>query len=129
MSPDAPIRAKLDENIGLRGAAFLRANGWDVETVASQQLCSADDGTLINICQREDRALLSLDKDFSNTLRFPPVSFSGIVVLRLPEPLTLAAIEDALRRVVHLSAQRPLRGRLWIVDANRIREFAQSETP
>ena len=129
MSRDAAMRTKLDENIGLRGASLLRSSGWDVETVVSQQLCSADDRTIIDVCQREDRTLISLDKDFSNTLRFPPARYSGIVVLRLPEPLTLATIVEALQRVVQLCSHLPVRGKLWIVDANRIREFTEPEMP
>ncbi|HET9665055.1 MAG TPA: hypothetical protein VFP00_12585, partial [Burkholderiales bacterium] len=61
--------------------------------------------------------------DFSSVLRFPPGRYAGIVVLRLPEPLTPAAIEDAVRRFLDASRGRDLTGRLWIIDSHRIREF------
>ena len=57
MSHDAIVRAKLDENIGQRGAELLRGSGWNVETVASERLCSADDNTVVELCRREDRVL------------------------------------------------------------------------
>jgi len=129
MSSEVRRRAKLDENPGMRGAEMLRASGWDVETVESESLCSAADRKLIDVSRAEDRVLVSLDKDFSNTLLFPPKEYAGIVVLRLPEPLRLDSIEDAVRRLIAAAADKDVRGRLWIVDANRIREFSGDEPP
>jgi hypothetical protein len=77
---------------------------------------------------REGRVLISLDKDFANTLRFRPSRFTGIVVLRLPEPLRREDIEGALQRLLALSATRSPVGKLWLIDSTRIREFAE-QTP
>lgn len=49
-------------------------------------------------------------------------------MLRLPEPLTPAAIDNALRRFLVASAGQNLAGRLWIVDAHRVREFQGPES-
>ncbi|MCW8137732.1 MAG: DUF5615 family PIN-like protein [Planctomycetota bacterium] len=117
------MKVKLDENLGVRGAQLLLDGGWDVATVAAQELSSSSDETLIEVCRVEGRALITLDKDFSSILRFPPARYAGIVVLRLPEPLTPTLIDDALNRLVDAAAERSLAGRLWIVDARRIREF------
>lgn len=114
---------KLDENLGARGAAILRGAGWDVSTVAMQDLCGASDATLIEICRVEGRVLITLDLDFANTLRLPPRRYGGIVVLRLQAPVRRAAIEGALQRLVLLAATRSPAGRLWIIDETRIREF------
>lgn len=92
-------------------------------TVVEQDLCAASDAMLIEVCRRERRILVTLDKDFSSILRFPPALYAGIVVLRLPEPLSAPAIEDALRRFLTASANADFSGHLWIVDAHRIREF------
>lgn len=129
MLPEALPRAKLDENLGRRGADLLRASGWDIDTVSAQDLSGADDRTVIEVCRAEGRVLVSLDKDFANTLRFPPRRFAGIVVLRLPEPLRREVIEDALRRLIEASTGINLRGRLWIIDVKRIREFTGPELP
>jgi predicted nuclease of predicted toxin-antitoxin system len=120
------VRAKLDENFGTRGLQLLSERGWDVATVAGQELCPVSDPTLIEVCRVEDRALISFDTDFANT---PAVAgrYRGIVVLRLPEPMTLPAIGEALTRVANLAERRSVIGRLWIVSASRIREYVPSE--
>lgn len=92
-------------------------------TVDGQELSSVTDETLIEVCRVEDRALVSLHKDFADVVHFPPVRYRGIIVLRLPEPVTLPMILDALTRVADLAETRSVVGRLWIVSINRIREY------
>jgi predicted nuclease of predicted toxin-antitoxin system len=121
------VKVKLDENLGTRGAEILTVAGWDVATVVAEDLCSVADATLIEVCRVENRVLISLDTDFANTLRFRPSEYNGLIVLRLPEPLTNQSIQGALLRVKALTESRNPSGKLWIVDGTRIREFVENE--
>ncbi|MGH7687109.1 MAG: DUF5615 family PIN-like protein [Candidatus Dormibacteria bacterium] len=64
------MRIKLDENLGRRAAEAFRAAGHDVATAHEQQLTSATDQEVFDVCVSEGRLLVSLDIDFANPLRF-----------------------------------------------------------
>jgi len=66
------VKFKLDENIGRRGLELLKASGHDTLTVLDQDLRGVTDEDLFRICASEGRALVTLDRDFCQVLRFPP---------------------------------------------------------
>lgn len=116
------MRLKLDENLGSRGAALLIAAGHDVATVVEQGMSAASDTALIEACQAESRALVTLDLDFANPLHFPPRRYAGIAVLRLPDKPGRRHLLDAMQTLANHLAQAELSGRLWIIELGRVRE-------
>lgn len=119
------MKVKLDENLGAMGAVFLKAAGFDVATVADQNLLSTPDADLARICATEGRCLVTLDKDFSDPLRYPPSQYAGIIVIRLPGRFRLPLVDRALALVVEAGKQTDVRGRLWIAEVDRIREYQE----
>jgi predicted nuclease of predicted toxin-antitoxin system len=114
------VRFKADENLPASATAALRAAGHDVQTVLDEALGGAADPDVVAACQREGRALVTLDKDLTDVRAYPPAEFPGIIVLR-PADQQAATITALVRRVALLLATEPLTGALWIVDARRVR--------
>jgi len=113
---------KLDENLGAHLLLRARDAGLDAESVRSEGLGGIDDDALYEHCNKEERALITLDLDFSNPLRFPPAGRPGTIVLRphRPSPVEIAELfESALQR---LQIDR-VRGRIWIVEPGRVRIY------
>jgi len=117
------MKIKLDENLGTRGAEWLRAAGHEVTTVYEQGMTSSSDRELIQHCKVEQRCLVTLDLDFSNPLLFPPRDYGGIAVLRLPPHPSLEDIQDTCLTLTEALACEDITGRLWVVRRGQVRQY------
>lgn len=117
------MRLKLDENLGRGIEHRCRDAGHDVATVHEEGLASADDRTIFGACVTERRALITLDLDFSNPMRFDPTESAGIAVLRVPAFPTRADLDEAVETLLVGLDARDLNGHLWVVRPDRIREY------
>lgn len=115
------MKFKLDENLGQRGAQRLRTAGHDVSTIAQQQMIGSSDMTVFEVCAAEGRALVTLDSDFSQVLRFPPDKSAGMAVLASSGRMTSKLLELLLDQLVDALQDHELSGHLWIVEPGRIR--------
>lgn len=118
------MKLKLDENLGPACVLALRELGHDVSSVHEQQLSSADDRRVIDVCSAEERCLVTLDLDFSNPLVFQPERYHGIAVYRIPGRITLKALIDCSRTLGRGLMSGDIRHRLWIIESGRIREYS-----
>ena len=116
------MRFKLDENFDLRLVPMVAEGGHDVDTVQGEGLSGSQDDAVYQVCRRTSRTLITLDLDFANPMRFPPTESEGIVVVRPPRP-TLPLLRTTLASVMPELRSRPLKGRLWVVEPGRIREY------
>ncbi len=104
------MKLKLDENIGRRGLDILKAAGHDVMTVRDQRLQGAKDELLFKVCADEGRALVTLDHDFGQVLRFPPEKSAGIAILETGPRATQQGLLDSLRDLASVLETRTLSG-------------------
>jgi hypothetical protein len=121
------VRLKLDENLGNLGAELLTQAGHEVATVVEQDLRSAEDRRVIEVCRTEGRCLVTLDLDFGNPLVFNPADYAGIAVLRLPARPEPEDLFDAVRTLIGGLERENIGGKLWVVQRGRIREYEPEE--
>ncbi len=114
------MKFKIDENLPIEVAQLLREAGHDVYSVHEQGLVGAKDQVLAEVCQAENRALVTLDTHFADIRTYPPGNFPGLVVLRLARQDKLHVLQ-VMSRALKLFTSETLEGKLWIVDENRVR--------
>ena len=111
---------KTDENLHPDVAALLREGGHDALTVSEQQLQGSTDAVIIEVCRREDRALITLDVGFADIRNYPPEQYRGLIVLRLNSQ-SRAHVVAVVTRLLPLLDTQPLAGALWIVSESGVR--------
>lgn len=94
------IKVKIDENLGNTAKYYLIENGFDVQSVQDENLCGTTDENLFNYSKKEHRCLITLDKDFSDIIRFNPENSYGIVVLRIQDRISVDTILKMLKNFI-----------------------------
>lgn len=114
------MKFKVDENLPVEISQILQEAGYKSSTVLDQKMGGKIDQKVIDLCRQEDRALVTLDLDFSDIRHYPPSQYNGIIVLK--------ALDQSKKNVMKLTNQfipllktEPLKGQLWIVEMHRIR--------
>ena len=77
---------------------------------------------------RSSAAWPQLDLDFANPLLFRPSDYAGIAVLRLPSEPSRGDLIDAVVTLVVALRAKNIKGKLWIVQRGRIREYQEERT-
>lgn len=117
------MKFKIDENLPAEAAESLAAAGHDAMTIHDQRMVGQPDPIVVGVCQKEGRALVTLDLDFSDIRAYTPVNYPGVIVLR-PRTQAKPAVLELISKMIPLLNSEPLPGKLWIVQENglRIRE-------
>lgn len=114
------MRFKVDENLPLEIAELLVQAGHDAKTVNDQRLQGSRDPALLDVCRSEQRALITLDLDFSDIRTYPPQDNAGIIVLRVSNQ-SKPHLMQVVRHITPLLVREPLKYHLWIVEENKVR--------
>ena len=77
------MRILADENVFAPMIDFLKVQGHDVIEVRNWPLSGATDDEIYALAVKDALVLLTMDKDFARTTRFPPERCGGIIVVKL----------------------------------------------
>lgn len=114
------MKFKIDENLPVELAADLESLGHEAHGVIQEQLAGADDPTIMQRVQQEERVLLTMDKGFGNLDHYPPQRHAGIVVFR-PSRSGRGYVLKFIRQYLPKLLSLPLAGRLAVVSEAGVR--------
>lgn len=116
------MRFIIDADMPRRVVELVVSHGHEALDVRDIGLGSADDRQIADHARNHGLCLITCDFGFADIRNYPPIDYSGLVVLQLPKNATgdakLAIVETLLRQP---SIMARLPGRLAIVAAKGIR--------
>ena len=71
-----------DENIAKSVVKGLRKEGFNVKDIKEEKLYGMSDKTIIEMAIKENRVIITHDKNFGNVLNNPNVDHRGIIFIR-----------------------------------------------
>jgi predicted nuclease of predicted toxin-antitoxin system len=114
-------RFLVDEDMPRSTARVLRQTGHTAEDVRDVGLRGHSDQEVFDYAQSQGAILVTADKDFSNALRFPPGTHSGIIVVRVPDELPTSKVNQEILSALASLEDVDLTGLLVIVEVARTR--------
>lgn len=115
------IQFLVDADLPRSVARTLRHLGYTTDDVRDLGLGSATDEAILRYATGHRYTLISGDKGFSNTLRFPPGSHHGIILLRFPPHTPAHKKAHLLLRWIPTLQEADLPGNLLIIQSKGIR--------
>lgn len=109
-----------DANVFVPMVHGLRRMGHDVFDAKEKGLENLSDSEIFELAQNEKRILVTMDKDFSSILLYPPGKHHGIIVAKLYR----LKVDDATKLLldaIHDIRAEDIAGNLVIVDRNKTR--------
>ena len=99
---------------------LLQSAGYSVTRLKELTNPDATDEEVLKLAIQQDLVLLTNDKDFGNTLLYPPAQHEGIILLKITAD-TESQVHRVLLRVLRDRSREGLRKKLAVVDRNKYR--------
>jgi len=77
------VKMFANENLFEPIIEYLKALGHDVLSIRDAGLSGISDDEVYERACKENQVIITMDKDFSRTFRFPPDGCAGIVVVKI----------------------------------------------
>lgn len=78
----AKVKFLTDENVSPKVVKAMRAKGYDIKDIKEEKLFGISDHQVLTLAKKENRAIITYDKDFANLLNHPLQSHRGVILLR-----------------------------------------------
>ena len=114
------MRILANENLYDPIVEYLRTAGHSVFDTKRTELAGAPDETVFERAVKEQLVVVTMDKDFTRSLRFPPAECGGIVVAKLYR-MTVAQATATFQRHFQSLSEDKIRGRLIIITRDGVR--------
>ena len=114
------MRILANENLYDPIVEYLRTAGHSVFDTKRTELAGAPDEEVYERAVREQLVVVTMDKDFTRSLRFPPAKCGGIIVAKLYR-MTVAQATAEFRRHFQSLSEDQIRGRLVIITRDGVR--------
>ena len=76
------LKFLADENISNYLVKALRNNGYNVKDIKEEKFFGISDKEILNLAIKENRTVITHDKDFANLLNYNLVKHKGVILLR-----------------------------------------------
>ena len=109
-----------DENIAKSLVFEIRLKNHDVIDLKENKLFGLSDKEVIALAKKENRILITHDKDFLDAFSFPKSAHSGIIILRLKN-IQPKRVVEAFKPVFDEKIITKLENSLVVIDEEKIR--------
>ncbi|HUS46619.1 MAG TPA: DUF5615 family PIN-like protein [Phycisphaerae bacterium] len=113
------MRFLLDQDVYESTRQFLVEEGHDVLTVSQCGLATAEDRRILEEAQRQQRILVTRDRDFGQLVYLKRMA-TGVIYVRTGGS-TLTHVHTQLGEVLQQHSERALRGAFVVVEPGRYR--------
>ncbi len=114
------VKFIADECVGEKTIKFLRALGYEVNSVWDLNLKGAPDEKLIQRAIKDKRIFITEDQNFTNIILYPPHLHRGIIVLKISLKIQ-KEVWFVLKELLFEFKSSDFEKTLIIVDKNRFR--------
>ena len=111
----------IDEDLHRSISEPLERLGYDPIDVRDRGLRGSTDQDVYAFAQRNEAAIISGDKDFSNILRFPVDEHYGIIVAHFPSQLSPSVVNEEIYSALQGISPDVITGALIVVTSGKVR--------
>ena len=76
------MKILVDENVSMAVVTGLKAESLDVIYMADDEFAGLDDDAVFQLAVKDRRVIITRDRHFTNSLRFPPAETEAIIYVR-----------------------------------------------